>query len=157
MKSKEVADGTSPKMRSYDRQQRVLVRRNRPGKERWTPETIVDFRGPSIYIVRTPENQKRFVHANHLWHDNYRENKPEEPEIRELPETLALDPVVTNAPGSNTNLPTPSSVIVQNEKPTVSATPCTPVRESQVEMPKAEETVNLSPSRGQVTRNGHVV
>ena len=64
IKSKERLDGTSPKRITFDVQQRVLVRENRPGNKKWIPGMVVQVKGSSTYIVRTPGNQRRFVHGD---------------------------------------------------------------------------------------------
>ena len=63
-------DGKCPIMRNYEMYQRVLVRNVRGGKEKWVPGTVVKITGPSTYVVRMFGNVHRFVHADHLTHND---------------------------------------------------------------------------------------
>ncbi|PIK43694.1 hypothetical protein BSL78_19462 [Apostichopus japonicus] len=69
-KSKFYKDGVNHKMLSFDLYQSVRVRHLRGGKVKWIPGTIVEVKGPQTYLVRTPGNNRRYVHANHLRHDD---------------------------------------------------------------------------------------
>ena len=68
--SKFYRDGPNPVARHYDLYQKVRVRNIRGGKEKWIPGTIVGIKGPSTYTVKIPGNNSRFVHADHLIHDD---------------------------------------------------------------------------------------
>jgi hypothetical protein len=69
-RSKSYQDGPQPRPRTYDLYQPVRVRNIRGGREKWIPGTIVQVKGPSTYLVRVPGNNRRFVHADHLVHDD---------------------------------------------------------------------------------------
>ena len=70
--SKLYRDGLHPKGRRFDLYQPVRVKHTRGGKEKWIPGTIVAVKGPETYLVRVPGNDRRYVHANHLIHDDAR-------------------------------------------------------------------------------------
>ena len=72
--SKQHRDGPSPKHRFYDVHQHVLVRNIRGGKEKWLKGTVAKIKGPNTYIVRVPGNDRRFVHADHMKHDDSERN-----------------------------------------------------------------------------------
>ena len=74
--SKRHCDGLSPKHRFYDINQQVLVRNIRGGKEKWIKGTVVGIKGPNTYLVRTPGNDRRFVHADHMKHDDQERDPP---------------------------------------------------------------------------------
>ena len=71
--SKLYRDGLHPKGRSFDLYQPVRVKNTRGGKEKWIPGTIVAVKGQKpTYLVWVPGNDRRYVHANHLIHDDAR-------------------------------------------------------------------------------------
>ena len=60
------------KLYSFDLYQSVRVKNTRGGKEKWIAGSIVAVKGPETYFVRVPDNDRRFVHANHLIPDDAR-------------------------------------------------------------------------------------
>ena len=63
-------DGLHPKGRGFDLYQVVRVKNTRGGKEKWIPCTIVAVKGLETYLGRVPDNDRRYVHANHLIPDD---------------------------------------------------------------------------------------
>ena len=70
--SKLYMNGLHPRGRMFYLYQPVRVKNTRGGKEKWIMGTIVAVKGPEIYLVRVPGNDRRFVHANHLIPDDAR-------------------------------------------------------------------------------------
>ena len=74
--SKVYRDGHHPTPRQYDLYQKVRVKNVRGGKEKWILGTVVQIKRPSRYLVRVPGNNRRFIHADHLRHDDSAQDKP---------------------------------------------------------------------------------
>jgi hypothetical protein len=103
----------SPRARSYDVNQAVLVRNVRGGKEKWLRGTIVEIRGPYTYVIRMIGNTRRLVHVDQMRHDDsVREpNVPVEESV-DKPATVAIPIFPPMAP----NPPTPTEPITPTER-----------------------------------------
>ena len=96
--SKLAHDGNFPKHRVYDLYQRVGVKQTRGGRDKWIPGTIVARKGPNSYLVRTPGNVRRFVHADHLRHDDSNDREIIDVSVRDLTRSSTNDPMPTVLP-----------------------------------------------------------
>ena len=112
-KSKFHKDGDNPRMRFFDLYQAVRVRNVRGGKEKWIPGTVVARKGPLTYLVRTPGNNRRFVHADHLIMDDtviQARRDPEEGD-HDFYERVSIEPStsisIQNPSSSNSGIETP--------------------------------------------------
>ena len=68
--------GRTTVTRTYDLYQKVKVRHMREGREKWIPGTIVQIKGASSYMVKVPGTKHRFVHTDHLIHDDVTDYLP---------------------------------------------------------------------------------
>ena len=86
----------------------------RQGSERWIPATIVQIKGPSSYIVRVPGNKHRFVHTDHLMHDDRAEPIPELQS-----DVQASKPLSRTAPVTPVHTPRSISITDETSSPNV--------------------------------------
>ena len=68
----------------YDLYQRVCVKQTRGGKDKWILGVVVARKGPNSYLIRTPGNMRRFVHADHLRHDDSNDREIIDVSVRDL-------------------------------------------------------------------------
>ena len=109
--SKKFRDGCHPVPRTYDIFQRVKIRNVRGDSVKWIPGTIVERKGPSTYLVRTLGNKKRFVHADHLVHDDSQMEAHDESNLLKLPvESSRMLPPLSNEV-KLPDLSVPSSIV----------------------------------------------
>jgi hypothetical protein len=117
--SKLYRDGSNPVPRSYDMYQPVKVRNVRGDNVKRIPGTIVQIKGPSTYIVRTLGNKRRYVHADHLVHDDVRRELNDDVIVNQKDESLPVLPQVNVPVEENVKSPTdsvPSIVSQENDK-----------------------------------------
>ena len=126
--SKMSQDGPHPETRQYDLYQKVRVLNVRGGKEKWIPGTIVNIQGPNTYLVRVPGNRRRFVHADHLRHDDCEDTV--NIKVGEIVRPSAESGANANVPTSFPYIPTvpriPSQVTSPKATPPSIAEKCKP-------------------------------
>lgn len=157
--AKKQRDGLNAKFREYDVSQPVKVRNIRGGREKWINGVIVSRKGPNTYIVRTPGNKRRFVHADHLTHrdedivsDDVRDEDvfldlPRDRVVAEKPaHMLPMLPVPVSADNSISDVSNASKkAVIVDDVPSESQTTepvIVPLRRSE-RVRKAPERLNL--------------
>ena len=70
----------------------------REGREKWIPGTIVQIKGPSSYTVRVPGNKHRFVHTDHLMHDDVADYLPRPQSDVHIPDPLPVPGISDHIP-----------------------------------------------------------
>ena len=124
--SKLGRDGSHPVHVTYDLFQRVRVRHVRGGKDIWIPGTVVQVKGANSYVVRMPGNKHRFVHADHLRHDDSERNDVAEEDTAKptivMPRQIHV-PVVPPVGMPSGKADKPLAREVENVPPTKNSTP----------------------------------